>query len=142
MSDLQGKSGELAAEEVEVDEYGVGIPYPQIPVLFMAMLTSPGSSLPDCTSSRLGSASATQRSCSGFVKTPMLDFVGWVSVVVVVEDDMLTLCVWEWRSVGGDSALPRNPHRYNIFLATPPILGDELKLLANAPNQVKRVCVE
>lgn len=58
--------------------------HPHIPVLLMAMVTSPGfKSLPSCTESREGSASATQRSCSGFVKTPML---GFDAVVVVVED--------------------------------------------------------
>jgi hypothetical protein len=46
-----------------------------MPVLRIAIVTSPGfNSSPFCTTSTLGAASATQRSCFGFVNTPMLLF--------------------------------------------------------------------
>jgi len=61
--------------------------HPQMPVLLMATVTSPGlSEAPDWTCSSEGSASATQRSCSGLVQTPMFGLVIWVSVLVVEED--------------------------------------------------------
>lgn len=58
---------------------------PQIPVLLMFSKTSPSfKSPPFCTLSKVGSASATQSSCAGFVYTPMLALVGLTSVTVVV----------------------------------------------------------
>lgn len=58
--------------------------YPQIPVDFTPIVTSPGLSLsPDLTSSREGLDSAIQSSCFGLVKTPMFGLDG---AVIVVED--------------------------------------------------------
>ena len=58
---------------------------PQIPVDLTARYTSPSfRCLPACTSERVGVVSATQRSCLGFVKTPMFDLVGCSSVVLIV----------------------------------------------------------
>lgn len=54
--------------------------YPQMPVLRIAIVTSPCfNSVPDLTLSALGPASLIQRSCLGFVKTPMLGFNDAVS---------------------------------------------------------------
>jgi hypothetical protein len=50
--------------------------YPQIPVLLIAIVTSPGCKFfPVSTDSSEGSASPTQSLCSGFVYTPILGFV-------------------------------------------------------------------
>lgn len=55
---------------------------PHMPVLLIAIVTSPGcSDVFAWTSSRLGSAGAIQRSCDGFVQTPMLGFVGEMAVM-------------------------------------------------------------
>lgn len=52
--------------------------YPQIPVLLIATVTSPGFKLsPFWTLSRDGVASATHSSCCGFVYTPILAFEGF-----------------------------------------------------------------
>ena len=62
--------------------------YPQIPVLLMAIDTSPSfKPSPFCMDSSEGSDSAIQRSCAGLVNTPMFDLV----IVVVEVADMLTL---------------------------------------------------
>jgi hypothetical protein len=75
--------------------------YPQIPVLFMATVISPGFKLsPFSTSSCVGTASATQRSCAGFVYTPMLAFAGWTAVAVVVVDILFLLQQGASHSMG------------------------------------------
>ena len=57
--------------------------YPQMPVDFTQTVTSPGLSLcPDLTSSRDGSHSEIQSSCSGLVKTPTFGLEG-VDIVIV-----------------------------------------------------------
>src|SRR5687767_357645 len=57
--------------------------YPQIPVLRIATVTSPGfRSSPDLTLSTLGVVSLTQRSCLGLVKTPILGFSDLTSPLV------------------------------------------------------------
>lgn len=64
--------------------------YPQMPVLLIAIVISPGCKLsPFSTSSLLGTASPTQRSCAGLVYTPMLAFEDATSVIVV--EDMSCL---------------------------------------------------
>jgi hypothetical protein len=56
-----------------------------MPVLFTLSNTSPSfSSAPFCTSSSEGCASATHRSCAGFVKTPILGLLGLTSVEAMV----------------------------------------------------------
>ena len=60
--------------------------YPQIPVLLIATVTSPGFRLsPFSTSSCEGTASATHKSCAGFVYTPIFAFEGFTVVVVVAD---------------------------------------------------------
>lgn len=57
--------------------------YPQIPVLLIAIVTSPGfRPSPFCTLSTVGSASLIHRSCFGFVKMPMFALVGLTIVAV------------------------------------------------------------
>jgi len=62
-------------------------------VLFTATVISPSlSASPFSTSSLLGDVSATHRSCSGLVNTPMFFWVGARVVVVVVVDMLAVLC--------------------------------------------------
>lgn len=74
--------------------------YPHMPVLLMAMVTSPGWRLsPLVASCWVGTASATQRSWAGFVYTPMLGLEGFTVVVVVVVD-IVRVCGREWIGCG------------------------------------------
>jgi hypothetical protein len=100
MSDLRGEKVRLGChgKEMEVCRQHT---YPQIPVDFTPIVTSPGVSLsPDLTSSRAGSDSAIQSSCFGLVKTPIFGFDG---VVIIVED-----IVRRFRSLGEDAGLSLN----------------------------------
>jgi hypothetical protein len=64
-------------ESAKLSETGFAT-YPQIPVLLIPTVTSPGFKLsPFSTLSREGAASATHRSCCGFVYTPILAFEGF-----------------------------------------------------------------
>lgn len=79
----------------ETEASGKGVDFtslPQMPVLLMATMTSPSLRFsPFSRVSTDGSASATQRSCLGFVYTPMFFLAGFsaVAVVVVVVADIL-----------------------------------------------------
>jgi hypothetical protein len=70
---------------------------PQIPVLLIPTVTSPGFKLsPFCTLSTEGVASATHRSCAGFVYTPMLAFDGFSIIeggISVAEGLMIAACL-------------------------------------------------
>jgi hypothetical protein len=74
--------------------FKLGRTYPQMPVLLIPTVTSPiFRSAPFCTLSSDGSASATQRWCSGLVYTPIFALEGWTMVdwVSVAEGDMAAL---------------------------------------------------
>jgi hypothetical protein len=92
--------------------------YPQIPVLLIPTVTSPGFKLsPFWTLSRDGVASATHRSCWGFVYTPILAFEGFSIEdlgISVAEGAMIALVLISLSFLRNKLAVQRVTGRYLV----------------------------